>query len=104
MKLELGNKTYEFEFTINAVCDLEEMTGKGFADLMSVEGLTSIRALMWCGLVSNQKTITLAQTGELLQEYLKSKSIEDLIKTIGDAFEQAGFIQAAARKRPRAVK
>lgn len=104
MKLELGDKTYEFEFTINAVCDLEEMTGKGFADLMSVEGLTSIRALMWCGLVSNQKTITLAQTGELLQEYLKSKSIEDLIKTIGDAFEQAGFIQAAARMKPRAVK
>ena len=104
MKLELGDKTYEFEFTINAVCDLEEMTGKGFADLMSVEGLTSIRALMWCGLISHQKTITLAQTGELLQEYLKSKSIEDLIKTIGDAFEQAGFIQAAARKRPRVVK
>ncbi len=104
MKLELGDKTYEFEFTINAVCDLEEMTGKGFADLMSVEGLTSIRALMWCGLISHQKTITLAQTGELLQDYLKNKSIEDLIKTIGDAFEQAGFIQAAARKRPRAVK
>ena len=104
MKLELGDKTYEFEFTINAVCDLEEMTGKGFADLMSVEGLTSIRALMWCGLISHQKTITLAQTGELLQDYLKNNTVEDFTKTIGDAFEQAGFIQAAAQKRPRIKK
>ena len=43
MKLEIGDKTYEFEFTINSVCDLEERTGKGFAELMSIEGLTSLK-------------------------------------------------------------
>ena len=57
MKLEIGDKTYEFEFTINSVCDLEERTGKGFAELMSIEGLTSLRALIWCGLITHQKTL-----------------------------------------------
>ena len=104
MKLEIGDKTYEFEFTINSVCDLEERTGKGFADLMSVEGLTSLRALIWCGLITHQKTITMAQAGDLVQEYLKNNAIEDLTKMIGDAFEQAGFIQAAAQKRTRSKK
>lgn len=104
MKLEIGDKTYEFEFTINSVCDLEERTGKGFADLMSIEGLTSLRALIWCGLITHQKTLTMAQAGDLVQEYLKNNTIEDLTKTIGDAFEQAGFIQAAAQKRTRSKK
>ncbi len=104
MKLEIGDKTYDFEFTINAVCDLEERTGKGFAELISVEGLTSLRALMWCGLITHQKTLTMAQAGDLIQEYLKNNTVEDFTKTIGDAFEQAGFIQAAAQKRPRIKK
>ncbi len=104
MKLIIGDKTYEFEYTINALCDLEKVTGKTFSELMNAESMTNIRGLLWCGLIANQKTITLEQAGALLLEYIKTNTLEELTALVGDAFEQAGFLQALARKKPRVVK
>ncbi len=109
MKLEIGDKMYELEYTVNSVCDLEEITGKGLGDILSVSGLSSIRALLWSGLIENLPGLTIKKAGAIVQEFLKQGTLEDLVTKIGEAIEQAGFLNAQtapkrAAKAVRAVK
>ena len=97
MKLEIGDGIYELEYTVNAVCDLEELTGKNLGDVLATAGLSSVRALLWCGLIEHAKTLTMAKAGSLLQEYMKAHSMEELVELLGKAIEDAGFIQAQGR-------
>lgn len=94
MKLEIGGNMYELEYTVNSVCDLEEITGKGLYEILSVSGLSSIRALLWSGLIENLPGLTIKKAGALTQEYLKQGKLEDLVTKIGEAVEQAGFLNA----------
>jgi hypothetical protein len=94
MKLEIGEKMYEVEYTINAVCDLEELTGTSIENVFASAGVSSLRSLLWCGLIENHDGLTMKQAGELLQEYLKTHSLEELAKFLSTAIEHAGFIQA----------
>ena len=94
MKLEIGDTMFELEYTINAVCDLEELTGKNLGEALAMGGFASIRALLWCGLSEHMKGLTLAKAGTLLQEYIKANSIENLVKAMTEAIEQAGFLGA----------
>lgn len=109
MKLEIGDKIYELEYTVNSVCDLEEITGKGLGDILSVNGMNSVRALLWSGLVEHSPTMTIKNAGKIMQEYMAQDSIEGLITKMGAAIEQAGFLNAQtapkrAAKAVRAVK
>lgn len=99
MKLEIGDVSFELEYTVNSVCDLEEITGKGLGDILATAGLSSVRALLWCGLIENMKGLTMAKAGNLLQEYMKAHSMEELVEVMGKAIEGAGFIQAQPEKR-----
>lgn len=94
MKFEIGETLYEIEYTVNAVCDLEELTGRNLGDVLSSAGISSVRALLWCGLIENTKGLTMKKAGDLLQEHLKTRPMEDLVSALGTAIEQAGFIQA----------
>lgn len=94
MKLEIGDVSFELEYTVNSVCDLEEISGKGLGDILGTAGLSSVRALLWCGLIENMKGLTMGKAGNLLQEYLKTHSMEELVEVMGKAIEGAGFIQA----------
>lgn len=98
MKLEIADKMYEFEFTINAVCDLEDISGKTFGEVVGTKGFRGLRALMWCGLSENNPGLTIKQAGKLLQEYLKTNSQEQFITLVGGAVEQAGFLTAQGKK------
>lgn len=106
MKIEIGDGIYELEYTVNAVCDLEEMTGKGLGDVLSVAGLSSVRALLWCGLAAHTPTLTMAQAGTLLQEYMAEHSMEELVAIITEAIEAAGFMkaQSSPKKAVRRIK
>jgi hypothetical protein len=98
MKLEINDKMYELEYTINAVCDLEELTGKTFAEVVTQKGFRGLRALMWCGLSENVPGLTMKTAGKLLQEYLKTHTQEEFVTLVGGAVEQAGFLTAQGRK------
>jgi len=96
MKLEIGGKIYELEFTINAVCDFEELTKQPLIQSLSVGGYRSLRVWLMCGLIGHHK-VTLKKAGELVQQNLnENHSIDDLSAIIGDAVEQAGFLKAQA--------
>lgn len=104
MKLEIGDKIYELEYTVNSVCDLEELTGKNLGDVLSAAGMSSVRALLWCGLIENSPNLTMKQAGAILQEYIETKAMEELVEALGNAIEHAGFIQAQqppTRKRAK---
>lgn len=98
MKIEIGDQVFELEYTINAVCDLEELTGKNLGDVLATQGMSSVRALLWCGLTEHMKGLTMKQAGNLLQEYMKGHTMEELVEVLGKAIEQAGFIQAQQGK------
>lgn len=94
MKIEIGDKMFELEYSINGICDLEEITGKSLGDILSVEGFSSVRSLLWCGLADNTPGLTMKQAGALLQEYIKTNSLEEIANKIGEAVAQAGFLKA----------
>lgn len=100
MKLQIGETIYELEFTINSVCAFEELTGKTLIQALSVGGYRSLRVWLMCGLMKNHQ-VTLKQAGDLIQEYLKTGTIDDLSAIIGGAVEQAGFLNAQVPQTPK---
>lgn len=102
MKLQIGENLYELEYTINSICDLEEITGKMLGDVMlGGGGYKKIRLLLWCGLLEHNPKMTIKTVGTLMQEYLKDKDLGDLIAVIGEAIEQAGFLKAQGLINPK---
>jgi hypothetical protein len=99
MKIEIGDTMFDFEYTVNSVCDLEEITKKNLAEVVSNNGFSSVRALLWCGLSEHMKGLTIAKAGNIMQEYLKTHPIEELMTIIGEAIEQAGFLGAQGKKK-----
>lgn len=71
VELKAGEKTYTLVYTINALCELEEETGKS-VDLLIAEintdkpKLSAIRALFWAGLRTHHK-MTVEEAGEVMQ-------------------------------------
>ena len=60
---------YELRFTTNALCRLEERTGKSLEIVLSETGMdgrrtTAFRALLWAGI----GTVTLETAGEIIDE------------------------------------
>ena len=49
MNVTLNGKDYPLRFSVNALCCLEEKTGKGLSDMQSGQ-LSCLRGLLWCGL------------------------------------------------------
>ena len=105
MKLEIGDTLYEIEFTVNAVCDLEELTKKSIGDVLRLPELSGIRALLWCGLIEGNPSMTFKQAGKLLDTYLSENGYETgkerLNVALAEAISQAGFLQAQGTKSPK---
>jgi hypothetical protein len=101
MNLQLGDNMYELKYTVNSLCELEEVTGKNLSDIIALNGFSSVRALLWCGLCETVPGLTMKQAGLLLQEYTQTSSLEELVNILGGAIEQAGFLGAQGKKKPR---
>ena len=78
MKIQIGEELHELTYTVNAVCDLEEVTGKQISDFLAAGGYNGVRVLFWCGLLDADPKITITQAGELMQTYIKDNSLSDL--------------------------
>ena len=104
MKLEIGEALFELEYTVNSVCDLEEITGKDLANIVGTPGFSAVRSLLWCGLVENMKGITIAKAGTLMHEYLKTNTLESLVTEIGRAIDASGFLDAQGVRTAKPVE
>lgn len=104
MKLEISGTMFDLNYTVNSVCDLEEITGKGIGDILAVNGFSSVRALLWCGLIEGMPGLTIKKAGNILEEYVKGNSLEQLAKALGEAVEQAGFLAGKPQAKPPKAK
>lgn len=104
--LKAGDKIYTLSFSINAMCELEDLLGepisqiaKSLGDPQSVR-MSTVRALVWAALRDHHSDIDLKGAGDLVAEATVTSTME----TIGRAFALA-FPDTASKSVPKkAVK
>ena len=67
--IQLHLRQYPLHYSLNALCCLEEKTGLRFQDMRG-EDLRTLRALLWCGMMDSNPSLTLEETGMLLERHL----------------------------------
>jgi len=103
VEIELGGKTRKLKFDYNALCEAEAKADKPIMQLLSSDnlGMASIRALLYGGLVWQERGLTLLRTGQMLSEYLCSGGeIGDLMAKISEAINLSGLFKKVAVEEP----
>lgn len=92
--VEIGGKTRNIRYDFNALCDLEEVTGKSISELT---GLSSIRALLWAGLKWETKGVTQPMVGMWIEEHLRDGGkVDDLLDNAIKALSASGIMKQAS--------
>jgi hypothetical protein len=72
------DKSYEVRFTMGAIEEFEEMTGRGILD--AAYNYASTAKLLWVALKQKNPSLTLEQTRKLIDEHAKSINyVRDII-------------------------
>ena len=100
--IEIGGKFYEVKYTINALAEIEEMSGHDIEyHLSRIQRSSSVASLRWlfgCGCRGADATIGVNGYAELLETYLRAGgSLKALFEQITAAAEECGFFTAALR-------
>ena len=91
MTINLNGREYPLRFSVNALCCLEEKTGKSLSQLQSTE-LSCLRGLLWCGLMESKSPPTLEGAGELLDAHLRAGgSLSQVSAILSEALSDACF-------------
>jgi len=65
--------------------------------------LSCLRGLLWCGLMENEKGLSLEQAGVLLEEHLrKGGSLIQVSQKLSEALSDAGFFPHPGREKAQA--
>lgn len=103
VELKAGDKVYVLRYSIDAICELEERTGKGFPvlamEMMDPNRLRIglVRDILHAGLLEKHPDITLKEAGELM---LAAGGVDVVMKSANKAFAVA-FPKTEARGAPR---
>lgn len=70
VEVELGGKARLLKFDFNAVCEIEERTGKGVGAIFTEQhvGFNTVRLFLWAGLKWKIPGLQPQQVGQWLQE------------------------------------
>lgn len=112
VEFKAGKKTYTLCYSIDAICVLEESTGKTLLqlgeemrDIKSVK-MSLVRSIVYAGLIEHHPSITLKEAGELIIAAGGSiKVMEKFSEAMAAAFQQKDEDAAPPsprRRRPRA--
>jgi len=68
VRFELNNEVFEIDFTMNALCELEEIYGSIDDALVAISKrkLKDIRTFLWAGLLENRELITQKEVGKMI--------------------------------------
>lgn len=90
--LEAGGETYRLQFTTNAMCELEDATGKTInevvaelSDADNPPGMKTMRVLLWAAMVEHREGVTIRDAGVICDEI----GVGNVGELIGDAFQAA---------------
>lgn len=100
MILTLNGKDYPLRFSVNALCALEEKTGRSL-DALQGSQMSCVRGLLWCGLRETLPHVSLEEAGELIDGHLRAggtlKSVSDALAA---ALEDACFFPRPGKSAP----
>jgi len=90
--LKAGGDTYTIRMSMNAICDIEEESGRSFSEVtdeMSAKTKVSVRLtrlLLWGGLQEHHEGMTIKGAGVVLEAAGLPDTISAVGKAIGAAF------------------
>lgn len=102
---QVGERAYTMSFSVNALCELEELLGMPVAQIAAgmekAENvrMSTVRALVWAGLRDHHGDLQLKDAGEIATE----AGIPACMEAVGKAFALA-FPEAKADANPRKAK
>lgn len=84
-------------FDINSLAELEDVLGGNLFSVFQQDrlGIKFLRAFVWGGLRWEDKSLTMHQAGDLIQDYLeRGGTLESLMQTLTKAIELSGLVAA----------
>lgn len=106
--LKVGDRLYTISFSVNAICELEEFfDGKPVGEIVAELGdgsqarMTTIRALIWAGLLDHHSDVDLKEAGKIASDIGVTPCMEAIGRALELAFPTA---EAKAAPRPRKAK
>lgn len=83
VSFDASGEAYRLQFSIDAICTLEDLLDKSVADIgvqMARGRIGAIRAALWAGLREHHPKVTLQEAGDLLTDpALKGGKVVELI-------------------------
>lgn len=100
--IEIDGTTYSVRFTFNLMAELEERLGFGASQLfMRDMSFAGARLLLFYGLRTKHKSITLDRAGELVGAYCeKGGKLADLIQFLFDTMKHCGVVAEDKPEKP----
>jgi hypothetical protein len=104
MLIKLGAEQYKVEYDYNSMCEIEEIIGFSVYVIAlndSRLGLGAVRAFLKAGLSLHHPEISLTETGNLIQTYIKqNRTAEPLVKQLMTAMKQSGLMMENNKVAP----
>lgn len=93
--LESEGATYTLVFSVNACCEVEELLGQSFnqilarLDVPATARLGTIRALLWAALRERHAGLSLTEAGSILDGFARRGELALVVEKIGEAVRLA---------------
>lgn len=96
-------KRRNFRFDLNALADFEQEVGMGFSQLMTMKaGFAMVRALYFCGLKHEDRTLTIEYIGDMIGAVMKLDenplTVDDLMEVAFQALSDQKAIGGAQKQ------
>lgn len=89
--LQVGDRAYTLSYSINALCELEELLDKPVASIIEAIQkpaelrMSSVRAIIWAGLQDHHQGLTVQEAGQIASE----AGMQAAMSKVGEAFRLA---------------
>ncbi|WP_037437161.1 GTA-gp10 family protein [Sinorhizobium fredii] len=106
--LQVGDRAYTLSFSINALCELEDLLDKPVAAIVEAIQkptelrMSSVRAIIWAGLQDHHEGLSVKEAGQIASE----AGTQAALAKVGEAFRLAfpQPTQGGAKANPRKAK
>ena len=101
--VRVGDDEWTFSFSINALCELEDLLDKPVARIVATLGdpdnmrISDVRAMVWAALLDHQDGISLKEAGDVASKVGTMVCLEEVGKALEIAFP-------TAKRNPRKAK
>ncbi len=101
--VRVGDDEWTFSFSINALCELEDLLDKPVSQIVAALGdadnmrISDVRAMVWAALLDHQEGLSLKEAGDIASRV----GTMDCLEKVGKALELAF---PTAKRNPRKAK